>query len=38
MAWWLVDDIAWRGAARSLGEQGKAEQVKQMGKSSEGSK
>jgi hypothetical protein len=32
----LVDDIAWRGAARSLGEQGQAERVKRMGKSSKG--
>jgi hypothetical protein len=36
LAWWLVDDIAWRGAAWSLSEQGRSERVKRMGKSSEG--
>jgi hypothetical protein len=35
LAWWLVDSIAWRGVARCLDEQGRAEQVKWMRENSE---
>jgi hypothetical protein len=30
LAWWLIDGIAWWGAARCLDEQGIAERVKQI--------
>jgi hypothetical protein len=35
LAWWLIDGIAWRGVARRLDEQGRAERVKQMRENSE---